>query len=172
MAIVQVGGSLRSVQQRPQALGPSYPSALSTAMPATYAALFRTQPSVRTVVTFLARNIADLNVHVYRRVSDIDRERLIDHELAVWLATPNPGDDPLPDDRKPDVRHGDLFQRLLAQGPRRAAALFRPHPARATIVPDGWLLPSTFLWTLPDATVRALPRVTWCSSTATTRVTR
>jgi HK97 family phage portal protein len=53
-----------------------------------YAHLYRTQPQIRTVVSFLARNIAQLGLHAYRRVSDTDRERLTDHPLPRILAAP------------------------------------------------------------------------------------
>ena len=55
-----------------------------------YAALYRTQPNIRTCVDFLARNIAQLGLHVFERVSDTDRRRLTDDPLAVLLAKPNP----------------------------------------------------------------------------------
>src|SRR5690554_2197333 len=55
-----------------------------------YATLYRTQPNVRTCVDFLARNIAQLGLHVFRRVSDTDRERLRDHGLAQLLNQPLP----------------------------------------------------------------------------------
>jgi len=55
-----------------------------------YATLYRTQPNVRTCVDFLARNIAQLGLHVFRRVSDTDRERLTDHPLAELLSRPLP----------------------------------------------------------------------------------
>jgi HK97 family phage portal protein len=54
-----------------------------------YATIFRTQPAVRTVVSFLARNIAQLALKVYRRLSDVDREHLPDHELAAVLKRPS-----------------------------------------------------------------------------------
>lgn len=57
---------------------------------ADYATLYRTQPNVRTCVDFLARNIAQIGLHTYRRVSDTDRERLIDHPFAVLMRQPNP----------------------------------------------------------------------------------
>ncbi len=56
----------------------------------TYAEMYRTQPNVRVCVDFLARNIAQLGLHVYRRVGETDRERLRDHPLARLLARPNP----------------------------------------------------------------------------------
>jgi HK97 family phage portal protein len=55
-----------------------------------YATMYRTQPSVRTCVDFYARNIAQLGLHVYRRISDTDRERLIDYPLAKLLRQPLP----------------------------------------------------------------------------------
>lgn len=56
----------------------------------TYQAMWRSQPQVRTVVGFLARNIAQLGLHVYERVSDVDRQRANDHPLAQVLRRPNP----------------------------------------------------------------------------------
>lgn len=55
-----------------------------------YAAIWKTQPAVRTSVSFLARNIASLGIHVFERVSDTDRKRLTDHPLAILLGKPNP----------------------------------------------------------------------------------
>ncbi|MCJ7529814.1 MAG: phage portal protein [Anaerolineales bacterium] len=57
-----------------------------------YATLYRTQPNIRTCVDFLARNIAQLGLHVFRRVSDTDRQRLTDHLLALRLSLPLPAD--------------------------------------------------------------------------------
>jgi HK97 family phage portal protein len=56
-----------------------------------YGEIFRKQPSVRTVVTFLGRNIAGLKLQTFRRVSDTDRERITDHPIARLLAQPAPG---------------------------------------------------------------------------------
>ena len=49
----------------------------------TYGAMYRRQPAVRTVVDFLARNVAQLNAKVYERVSNTDRIEVYDHPLAV-----------------------------------------------------------------------------------------
>jgi hypothetical protein len=56
----------------------------------TYAEIYRTQPNVRICVDFLARNIGEPSLHVFRRLSHTDRARLIDHDLATWLGKPNP----------------------------------------------------------------------------------
>lgn len=63
---------------------------LSDSVVLDYATIYLSQPQVRTVISFLARNIAQLPIHVYRRRSDTDRERLVDHALAVLLGRPNP----------------------------------------------------------------------------------
>jgi len=54
------------------------------------AQLWETQHNVRTVVDFLARNIGQLGLPTYQRVSDTDRQRLTDSPVAKLLANPNP----------------------------------------------------------------------------------
>jgi HK97 family phage portal protein len=69
---------------------PAYAPISLRAAPWEYEMIWRTQPQVRTVIGFIARNIAQLGVHVFRRVSDTDRERLTDHPLAQLLSEPLP----------------------------------------------------------------------------------
>src|SRR5262245_29435221 len=89
--IVQSLGALQSYRE-PVRTAPPFDTSSHwsySAYAADYAALYRTQPAVRTVVDFLARNVAQLGLHVYRRVDDTDRERLTDHDLAQWIEKPN-----------------------------------------------------------------------------------
>lgn len=58
----------------------------------TYAQIYRAQPNVRTVVTFIARNIASLGVHIIERASETDRIRRRDLAAAAALRQPNPLD--------------------------------------------------------------------------------
>lgn len=51
--------------------------------------LWRTQPHLRTVVSFLARNIAQLGLHEFERVTDTDRKRVRDGIAARTLGAPN-----------------------------------------------------------------------------------
>lgn len=51
--------------------------------------LYRTQPALRTVIPFLGRNIAQLGVHTFKRVSDTDRERDRVSAVAQLLRAPN-----------------------------------------------------------------------------------
>lgn len=52
--------------------------------------LWKSQPQLRTVVTFVARNVAHLGVHTFERISETDRRRSRDNRFARALA--NPGD--------------------------------------------------------------------------------
>jgi len=52
--------------------------------------IWESQRSVRTVVSFLARNIAHIGLHWYRRVSDTDRVRDTTHPITRLFARPNP----------------------------------------------------------------------------------
>ncbi|MFJ9113011.1 phage portal protein [Streptomyces sp. NPDC102283] len=61
------------------------------AAPWEYATIWRRQPQVRTVIGFLARNVAQLGIHTFRRLSDTDRERLHSHAMAQLLSEPLPG---------------------------------------------------------------------------------
>ncbi|MDX3634329.1 phage portal protein [Streptomyces europaeiscabiei] len=70
---------------------PAYAPMTLRAAPWEYEAIWRTQPQVRTVIGFIARNIAQLGIHTFRRVSETDRVRLRDHPLAQLLAEPLPG---------------------------------------------------------------------------------
>lgn len=54
-----------------------------------YATIYQLQPHVRTYVDLIARNIAQLGIHAYRRVSADDRVRLVDHPLVDFLEKPN-----------------------------------------------------------------------------------
>ena len=54
------------------------------------ATLYRTQPNLRAVVSFLADNAAQIPIKVYDRASDTDRPRVLDSPAALLLSHPNP----------------------------------------------------------------------------------
>ncbi|MEX1078889.1 MAG: phage portal protein [Homoserinimonas sp.] len=87
MAFAVSNGNLTSLH-RPVAQAP-YALRIADNFTQDYAAIYKSQPQVRIVVAFLARNIAQLNMHVFRRLSDTDRERLRDHPIAQLIANPN-----------------------------------------------------------------------------------
>jgi HK97 family phage portal protein len=88
VAFVVSEGALRALDRSPAT--PSYSVRITDDYTADYAAIWRTQPAVRTVVSFLGRNIASLGLHTYQRLSDTDRKRLTDHPLAALLSRPAP----------------------------------------------------------------------------------
>ena len=55
-----------------------------------YLEIWRTQASVRTCVSFLARNIAQIGLHLFDRVGDTERTRVTDGPVARVLKRPNP----------------------------------------------------------------------------------
>ncbi|MDO5053499.1 MAG: phage portal protein [Pseudoclavibacter sp.] len=87
MAFAVSQGALRHLAITP---APA-PAALTLAAGHTeaYAGLFRSQRAVQTVVSALARHIAQLRIHLYRRNDDTDRKRITDHDLARLLAAPS-----------------------------------------------------------------------------------
>jgi HK97 family phage portal protein len=110
----------------------------------TYGAMYRRQPAVRTVVDFLARNVAQLNAKVYERVSNTDRLEVWDHPLAELLRHPNPV----------TTRYRHMFAtvadmaiydvaywRMLRQGGRTAVVRVSPEVLRAydEVAPNGTL---------------------------------
>jgi len=118
-----------------------------------YAEIYKTQPNVRICVEFLARNIAELAPHVFRRVSDTDRSRLAKHELAAWLNKPNPSTRRF---RLLESLVGDLgiyFEAYWAKvryrgiGGRPAIGLVRLPPQEMNV--EGRLMPTQFTWS-PD----------------------
>lgn len=90
MAVIQSFGAVQSL------VGPSptWDTSSSVAMydgyRQDYAKIYQTQPNVRTVVNFFSRNIAQLGIHAFRRISDTDRERLTGVPLTQTLKKPNP----------------------------------------------------------------------------------
>jgi HK97 family phage portal protein len=163
VAIVRSVGSLQAVQTMTGTVrgDPTWATSYAapwgcSADPATYACLYQSQPNVRTVVDFLARNIAQLGIHVFRRVSDTDRERLADHQLADWLTHPTPFCTRY---RLIETLLQDLgiyfnaYWLKLREGDR--IGLQRLPAEQMTVA--GGLVPSTFLWTTPSGYRYELP---------------
>jgi len=126
-----------------------------------YADIYRTQPNVRICVDFKARNVAQLALQVFRRVSDTDRERLVDHDLARWLGKPNPGTTTyrLIEDLMTDFgiyfRAYWLKVRYRGVDGRDAIGLVRLPPEEMT--EEGPLYPTAFIWTVNGRERRFAP---------------
>ena len=152
MPIVQSFGALQSYGDRPAPATLPRASSMDTLAAGTYAQYYRTQPNIRTVVDFLARNMAQLGLHAYRRVSDLDRVRLVDHDLVTWVTKPNPSTTRyrLVEDTMHDLGiHFNAYWLKLRMPDRIGLVRLPPE----CVQPDGWLLPSAFYWLQPDGRV-------------------
>lgn len=115
---------------------------------AAYEAIWRAHGSVRTVIGFLGRNIAQLGLHVYERVSDEDRRRVRDHDLARLLSQPSPFQTRY-DFFDAMVQDLAIFDRYLAvkakaTGSESTRALIRVPPTQFKPVGENWIYPEAF----------------------------
>lgn len=144
MAFVQSSGSVQGLSR------PSYSTqtrlALSNTLSMEYSQIWRTQAAVRTVVTFLARNIAQLGLPLYKRNGDADRERLQDHPLAALLRQPNPWTTRYRfiNALVHDFAIYDNAYLLKAKVDGATAGLIRLPPRLVTPKGDNWLTPEAF----------------------------
>jgi hypothetical protein len=94
-----------------------------------YAAIYRTQPAVRTVVDFLARNVGQLSLHTFKRVSETDRKRLRDHPVAAAAGPAELVHDPVRADACARRRPWHLRLRRVAEDAGGREGRARAHPA-------------------------------------------
>jgi HK97 family phage portal protein len=145
MAFVVSSGALRGVERA--APPPVYSMRIGGNEYRDYAALWRAQPELRTVVDFLARNLAQLGLHVFRRVSDVDRVRLTDHPLAALLGRPNPSTTAY---RMVDALVHDVcifdngYWLKVRDDDGTTLALRRVRPGRIVPTGDDWLEPEGY----------------------------
>lgn len=119
---------------------------VAAAMPWEYDKIWRTQPAVRTVTSFLARNIAQLGLPLFKRQSDTERERLQDHPLALLLRRPNPWTTRYRfiNALVHDFAIYDVAYLLKVKTEGSTAGLIRLPPAMVTPKGDNWLTPEKF----------------------------
>jgi HK97 family phage portal protein len=134
-----------------------YGGSLNQASAATYAALYRTQPEVRTVIDFLARNVAQIGLHTFRRVSDTDRQRLADHQIQQWTDKPNPATTRYRLFETLMQDYGIYYNAYWLKLRFSTGAIGLVRVPSESIYPVGWLLPDHYVWTWPDGTQQALP---------------
>ena len=97
-------------------------------------ALYRTQPNLRAVVSFLADNAASVPWKVYDRVADGDRKRILDSQAAQLLAHPSA-----------DLTAFELRRRIFSDLylADRHLSIVRPDAD----MPSGWSVwPVPFMW--------------------------
>jgi HK97 family phage portal protein len=145
MAFVVSSGQLRGIERA--APPPVYTMRVAANQYRDYAALYRTQPELQTVVSFLARNIAQLGLHVFRRISDVDRVRLIDHPLATLLGRPNGSTTPyrMIDTLVHEVCiYDDSYLLKVRDDDGSTLGLRHIRPSRVKPIGDDWLEPEGY----------------------------
>jgi HK97 family phage portal protein len=157
MPIVRSAGVLTAITDPVAPWSPTSASGVGLyGYAAAYATIYATQPNVRTCVDFIARNIAELDLHVFRRVSDTDRVRLAGHPVERWLDHPSPGKRRyrLFEDLLGDM--GIYFNAYWLKVPSGAdLGLVRLPPEEVEVV--GGLVPSQFRWTRSGTTYDFMP---------------
>lgn len=150
MTLVQSSGQLEAIAPPSRPMLPSGGVPLVEGGWADYAAIWRTQPAVRRVVSFKARNIAQLGLHVFRRVSSTDRERLTaaEHGLPATLGKPNPWTTPyrLIYALVSDIAIYDraLWVKFRRRDDPQRIALVRVAPSKWVPIGDSWMAPDAF----------------------------
>lgn len=123
-------------------------------------AIWRTQPSVRKVVDFIARSVASIPLKVYERVADTERTPLNDDPLAELLRKPFPTVTQfrLIHNILVDLCLYDRFLLWRQPADTTSGYTLRHIPARRfRLVDDGWGTPIGAIVVRKDGTTMPLP---------------
>lgn len=150
MPVISNAGALTSLERRPTVFTAGGSVALYNNLRLTYAKIVETQPNVRTVISFLARNIAQLGIHLFDRVDDTDRVRITDHPFVRALRTPNPLDRRMTRYRLIHATVSDLCTYdaaywALVKGPDvDRPGIVRLPANRVAVIGESWLWPEAY----------------------------
>lgn len=145
MAIVQSASGLVAVSRSPLGLAETSVNFYDNVR-ATYEEIYRTQPELRSAVDFLARNVAQLPLHAFERVSDMERQRVTGIPLTDTLERP---DTTVTRSRWLDALVKDLaiFDAayfVKVRGENGRLALVRIPPASVELLGTNWLVPDGY----------------------------
>lgn len=112
-----------------------------------YDKIYKTQPHVQTCVNFLAINIGQIGIKVYRRVANDDRVEVHNHPLAILLRQPNPLTTRYRfiADLVTDFAVDGVAYALKVRPPEGGLELYRIEPAHVATFGD--IVPRAFAWT-------------------------
>jgi HK97 family phage portal protein len=119
---------------------------------ASYEAIYRSQPNIRTVVSFFGKNMAQLTIKLYERLDDTERRRLHDHPLDSMLRRPNHRTSRYSFFRTlvEDLGTFDNFIALKLSDPRtKTRMLIRFAPRLVTVLGNDGLFPTMYRITPP-----------------------
>lgn len=148
MTFVVSGGQLAQLDRASSSL-PPMTVRLADNFAQDYAQIYKLNPQVRTVISFLARNIAQIGLHTFRRVSLTDRERVTDHPLPKLLGRPNPRTTRyrLIDSLVNDLGIYDNAVWLKTKVDDQPQGLIRLPPAQVKPIGDTWMWPDGYRFT-------------------------
>lgn len=146
MSFVISEGSIRSLGRLEQA--PPFSLQLTDDLTQAYSMIWRKHQSVRTVVSFLGRNIASIGLHLYERLSDTDRRRITDGPLADLLSSPFPGTTlyRFLDSLVQDLAIYDHAFLLKISRPDGRPALLRLPPEQVSLIGSSGIVVEGFRW--------------------------
>lgn len=150
MAVVQSASGLVAVA-RPAAtiVGTTLVTsqlALYEGLRVTYEDMYATQPELRSAIDFLARNIAQLPLHAYERVSDTERRRITGTPLTATLDRPdtNATRSRWLDALVKDLALFDAAYFVKVRGESGRVALVRVPPPAVELTGSNWLKPEGY----------------------------
>lgn len=153
MAVIQSAGQLTSLERPYLARGSSMVPTIGLygSLTEAYGTIVRTQPNVRTVISFIARNLAQLGIGLHRFRDEANRERIRDHLFLETINKPNPLDRRSTRYRFVhnlvwDICTYDVAFHYLIDQPDRAA-LIRLNPERLEL--EGTLWPESYVYRGP-----------------------
>lgn len=145
MAVIQNENGLIAISTRDSGAGSNPFLSFFEDNGADVQTLYKTQPEVRACVDFLSRNIAQLPIKVYDRVSDVERVRVTDGALASTLERPAPN---VTRTRWVSEMVSDLAvygnsYHVKVRGTDGRVALVRIPPAMVTVL-GNWIRPESY----------------------------
>ncbi len=145
MAVVQSPNGLVAVSRSPLGLAETSLALYDNAR-STYAEIYRTQPELRSAIDFLARNVAQLPLHAFVRVSDTERQRLTDVPLTATLERPDTAmtRSRWTDTMVKDLAIYDAAYFVKVRGENGRLALVRVSPASVELLGENYLVPTGY----------------------------
>lgn len=159
MAFVVSGGSVRGLGMTYSQPFPSGSQTIrfSDDYAVAYHEIWKSHSSVRTAVTFLARNIAQLGLHTFTRASDTERKRMTTGPCAELIEKPNPWTTRyrLVDAMIHDLAIYNKAFFLKAKSPE-GYSLIRLHPVQVQVETDHYDRPVKFRVTYIGQTAKTI----------------
>ncbi len=146
MAVVQSSSGLVAISKRENAGFSVFAAALYDSTTLSYEDIYKQQPELRSAIDFLARNIAQLPIHAYVRLDDLERERLTGVPLTETLERPdvNVTRSSWLEALVKDLAIYDEYYAVKVRSDEGRIALVRIPPASVELIGENWLVPDAY----------------------------